>query len=255
LPSKAGRRQGIAELFRLSTNEAWRKKTKLGEVKEVMRLLLVENVTCHTPQEWTHHYVGCDFLTIRGVHIHAHGNANGDGIDIDGCQDVIMSDCVIDADDNALIFKGRSARDCRNITVQGCVLASKITAIKTGTESGGGFQNIVINNCIIRSSYEEHHVDPNRQQMNGSGIALETTDGGHLDGIIISNIVMEECLHHSFLRRGTGCDLTKMGLMDRRRSQVCFEMSFFQILFAKKRAQNTPVLLPDLQGIHSKYYA
>jgi hypothetical protein len=40
LPSKAGRRQGIAELFRLSTNEAWRKKTKLGEVKEVMRLLL-----------------------------------------------------------------------------------------------------------------------------------------------------------------------------------------------------------------------
>ena len=121
----------------------------------------------------------------------AHDNANGDGIDIDGCCDVMMSDCIIDADDNALIFKGRANRDNRNITVQGCVLASKITAIKTGTESGGGFQNIVITNCIIRSSYEEHHVDPNRQQMNGSGIALETTDGGDLDGIIISNIVME----------------------------------------------------------------
>jgi putative intracellular protease/amidase len=53
LPSKAGRRQGIAELFRLSTNEAWRKKTKLGEVKEVMRLLLVDgkNVAVFTDQE------------------------------------------------------------------------------------------------------------------------------------------------------------------------------------------------------------
>jgi hypothetical protein len=162
----------------------------------------VENITSNAPQEWAQHYLGCDFVKIRGVKINAHSNANGDGIDLDGCQDVVMSDCILDTDDNALILKGRGARDCINITIQNCIFASKITAIKTGTESSGGFKNIVINNCVIRSSYEPKHFDKFRQQMNGSGIALEITDGGTMDGVIISNIVMEECYAPFFIKLG-----------------------------------------------------
>jgi polygalacturonase len=171
----------------------------------------IEDITSYAPQEWAQHYLGCDFMSIRGVKIHAHDNANGDGIDLDGCQDVVMSDCILDTDDNALILKGRGARDCINITVQNCIFASKITAIKTGTESSGGFKNIVINNCVIRSSYEPEHFDQFRQQMNGSGIALEITDGGTMDGVILSNIVMEECYAPFFIKLGDRGRLYKDG--------------------------------------------
>lgn len=172
----------------------------------------IEDITSYAPQEWAQHYLGCDFMSIRGVKIHAHDNANGDGIDLDGCQDVVMSDCILDTDDNAFILKGRGARDCINITVQNCIFASKITAIKTGTESSGGFKNIVINNCVIRSSYEPKHFDPFRQQMNGSGIALEITDGGTMDGVILSNIVMEECYAPFFIKLGDRGRLYKDGV-------------------------------------------
>ncbi|WP_425421399.1 glycoside hydrolase family 28 protein [Phaeodactylibacter xiamenensis] len=172
----------------------------------------IEDITSYAPQEWAQHYLGCDFMNIRGVKIHAHDNANGDGIDLDGCQDVVMSDCILDTDDNAFILKGRGARDCINITVQNCIFASKITAIKTGTESSGGFKNIVINNCVVRSSYEPKHFDKFRQQMNGSGIALEITDGGTMDGVIISNIVMEECYAPFFIKLGDRGRLYKDGV-------------------------------------------
>lgn len=171
----------------------------------------VEDITSYAPQAWAQHYLGCDFMNIRGVKIHAHHNANGDGIDLDGCQDVVMSDCILDCDDNAFILKGRGARDCVNVAVENCVFASKITAIKTGTESSGGFKNIVINNCIVRSSYEPKHFDKFRQQKNGSGIALEITDGGTMDGVIISNIIMEECYAPFFIKLGNRSRLYKDG--------------------------------------------
>lgn len=162
----------------------------------------VHDITTINPCNWAQHYKYCDFVDIRGVKIHAHANANGDGIDLDECRDVTMSDCVLDTDDNAFILKALGTRDCENIVVSNCIFASKITAIKTGTESGGGFKDIAISNCIIRSSYQEKHFDKHRQQMNGSGIALEITDGGTMDGVVISDIVMEDCYAPFFVRLG-----------------------------------------------------
>ncbi len=166
------------------------------------RHVKVHDVHTINPNSWAQHYKRCDFVDIRGVTIHAHANANGDGIDLDECRDVMVSDCILDTDDNAIILKSLGTRDCENIAVTNCIFASKITAIKTGTESGGGFKNIAISNCIIRSSYEEVHYDKHRQQMNGSGIALEITDGGTMDGVTISNIVMEDCYAPFFIRLG-----------------------------------------------------
>ncbi len=166
------------------------------------RNVKIHDIKAINPNDWTMHFKRCDFLEINGVTIHAHANANGDGIDLDECRDVVISNCILDTDDNAIILKSLGTRDTENITITNCIFASKITAIKTGTESGGGFKNITISNCIIRSSYEEEHYDAMRQQMNGSGIALEITDGGTMDGVTITNIVMEDCYAPFFIRLG-----------------------------------------------------
>jgi hypothetical protein len=61
--------------------------------------------------------------------------------------------------------------------------------IKLGTESMGGFENVVIGNCSIEPA-----------QL--SGIAIETVDGGTLDGVTISNIVMRSVGNPLFIRLG-----------------------------------------------------
>lgn len=166
------------------------------------RHIKIHDVSILHPANWANHYKRCDFLDIRGVYIYAHGNANNDGIDLDECQDVTLSDVVIDADDDGLVFKSLGTRDSRNITVTNSIISSKITPIKVGTETGGGFQNITISNCIIRPSREKHVFDPHRKPVYGAGIALEIVDGGIMDGVSISNIVIENSYAPFFLKLG-----------------------------------------------------
>jgi polygalacturonase len=166
------------------------------------RHIKIHDVSIVHPANWANHYKRCDFLDIRGVYIYSHGNANNDGIDLDECQDVTISDVIIDADDDALVFKSLGTRASRNIAVTNSIIASKITPIKVGTETGGDFQNITISNCIIRPSFEEKVFDPLRTTLHGAGIALEIVDGGIMDGVTISNIVMENSYAPFFLKLG-----------------------------------------------------
>lgn len=162
----------------------------------------IHDITAINPNNWTMHYKRCDFLDIRGVRVYAHANANNDGINLDECQDVTINNSFIDTDDDALVFKSLGTRASKNITVTNSIISSKITPIKTGTESGGGFQNITISNCVIRPSYEEEPYDPHRSTLHGAGIALEIVDGGIMDGVVISNIVIEGSYAPFFLRLG-----------------------------------------------------
>jgi polygalacturonase len=58
--------------------------------------------------------------------------------------------------------------------------------IKFGTESNGGFKKITIANCIFEFC---------------RGLALETVDGGILEDVIISNIVMRDIINSPFFLR------------------------------------------------------
>ena len=68
-------------------------------------------------------------------------------------------------------------------------MISDCNAFKLGTESTGGFQNIAVSNCAIRDTRL-------------SGIALESVDGGILEGVVISNIVMRNVRSAIFVRLG-----------------------------------------------------
>ena len=79
-------------------------------------------------------------------------NYNNDGLDLDGCRNVTVSDFISDSDDDGVTLKSTSPRPCENITVTNCVLSSRCNAIKLGTESNGGFRNITISNCVVKPS-------------------------------------------------------------------------------------------------------
>ena len=169
--------------------------------------VLVKDVTIQNSPMWVQHYLACDDVHIDGITVRSHVNGNNDGIDIDSCHRVIISNCNVDSQDDAIVLKSTSARPCKDITVSNCVLRSTCNALKMGTESNGGFQNIVITGCSI---YDTHL----------AGVALEIVDGGTMDRVVVSNITMNKVGAPIFLRLGNRArpfkkdmEKPKMGVM------------------------------------------
>jgi polygalacturonase len=155
---------------------------------------------------------GVDTLTIDNVAI----DTNRDGMNIDCCRNVRITDCTVNSPwDDGICLKssfalGR-ARPTENVTITGCYVtgndrlgtllaggfepfgkgvdaagATPTGRIKLGTESNGGFRNITIGNCIFESC---------------RGLALETVDGGILEDITVTGLTMRDVRNAPFYLR------------------------------------------------------
>lgn len=153
----------------------------------------------------------CERVWIDGIYLKSLENWNCDGLDIDA-KDVTVSNCIIDSEDDALCFKSEYLdKFCENITVTNCVLSSLCNGIKLGTSSRTGFRNITVNNCVIKKSSlngYRHWVmspqivyQPDIQSVN-TGIVILGVDGGIVENINFSNIVMTDVLSPFFIRVG-----------------------------------------------------
>ena len=149
----------------------------------------VKDITIKNSPMWVQHYLACDDVRISGITVRSLVNHNNDGIDIDSCERVIISDCNILSGDDAIVLKSTSARICRDVAISNCILSTRCNALKMGTESNGGFKNIVINGCSI---YDTRL----------AGVALEIVDGGIMDRIVVSNITMNNIGAPIFVRLG-----------------------------------------------------
>ena len=166
---------------------------------------------------------GVDNLTIDNVKM----DTNRDGMDIDCCQNVRVSNCSINSpnDDGICLKSSYSlgfARATENITITNCQVSGfdegsfldgtykrsdskhPTGRIKMGTESNGGFKNITISNCVFEYC---------------SGLALETVDGAQLEDVTINNITMRDIVNAPiFLRLGArmrGPEGTPVGTLRR----------------------------------------
>lgn len=166
------------------------------------RDITVENLTLRNSAFWMQRYFSCDGVRIHGLKVWNHANKNNDGLDIDSSCNVIVSDCQIDASDDALCIKSEGERPARNITVTNCLLSTHASAIKTGTGSVGGFENITISNIVIRKSASTVMKHPCGRWGGLTGLDLATTDGGAFRNVIVSNITMEELDNPILVRLG-----------------------------------------------------
>jgi polygalacturonase len=153
------------------------------------RNVAVEGVTIRDSPMWVQHYLACDGVAIRGITVHSRVNHNNDGIDIDCCERVRISDCDIWSGDDAIVLKSTAARPCRYVTITNCVLSTVCNALKMGTESNGGFTDVTVSNCTV---YDTRL----------AGIALEIVDGGAMDRVVFSGITMNGVGAPIFIRLG-----------------------------------------------------
>ena len=85
------------------------------------------------------------------------GDTNGDGIDIDCCADVTVSDCLIQSGDDCITLRGNAkalgeaARPCEHVVVQNCVLSTPCNAIRIGV-GDGVVRDCSLSNIIVKDS-------------------------------------------------------------------------------------------------------
>ena len=170
---------------------------------------------------------GVDHLAIHHLTI----DTNRDGMDIDACRDVHVTDCSVNSPrDDGICLKASDGlgvvRDTEDVTISGCYMSgdyvvgtlldgtrqrsdprhapARTGRIKLGTESTGGFRRIVITNCIF-----DHC----------NGLAIESVDGGIIEDVVASNLVMRGVTASPiFVRLGSrlrGPEGTKIGAIRR----------------------------------------
>ena len=143
---------------------------------------------------------GVDNLTIDNLKI----DTNRDGMDIDCCRNVRVSNCSVNSPwDDAICLKSSFglgyARATEMVTITNCLVTGsyeegalldgtfkrfaadakvpRTGRIKFGTESNGGFKNITVSNCVFDGC---------------RGLAIESVDGAVIEDVSVTNITMRD---------------------------------------------------------------
>jgi hypothetical protein len=115
--------------------------------------VVIENIRLENPAGWCLHPFNSRNVKIRGITIANNlFGPNADGIDIGGCQDVIISDCNISSGDDAIALKTtEDSGPCERITVSNCILETNCVAIRVGFESRQDIRDVTVSNIIVKN--------------------------------------------------------------------------------------------------------
>jgi hypothetical protein len=164
--------------------------------------VLVDGLHLRNSGVWNQHYLNCEDVKINNISVYNHSNRNNDGIDIDGCRRVVLSNSIIDSDDDGVTLKSTGAAPCEDIVITNCVVSSFCNAIKAGTESSGGFKNISISNCVVKPSKSKEEPFFNTPKIVITGLSLMIVDGGTLEGITVNNLSIHGTMAPIYIRLG-----------------------------------------------------
>lgn len=155
---------------------AWCRNAKIIALKNCDNVV-ISDLTLLSATDLAVYFAGCENVRITKLFIRSHI----DGISPDSCKNVVISDCILDVGDDAIVPKSsytlQRFKYMENLSIANCVISSRCSAIKFGTESNTGFINTSITGCTIYNT-------------RFSGIALEAADGALIDGFSASGITM-----------------------------------------------------------------
>ena len=151
--------------------------------------VVVNGIHLRDSANWVQHYLNCDDLILQDVRVESHANWNNDGIDIDACRNVLVRGCVVNSEDDALCFKNSSTRALENVLVEDCKFYSTCNAIKFGTASQGPFRNVLIRRVETGGPTPDMIPATNhkRRARAIAGVSWESTDGGDIENILVSD--------------------------------------------------------------------
>lgn len=111
--------------------------------------ITIKNMPC-----WGVFFHGCEYVQTRGIKIiNPFEYVNTDGIDVDCCRYVTISDCIIITGDDAIAIrcdsdKLKNPKVCENITITNCTLASNSSVFRIGV-GVGKIRHVRVSNLVV----------------------------------------------------------------------------------------------------------
>ncbi|KEP68982.1 polygalacturonase [Thioclava dalianensis] len=144
----------------------------------------IEGLHIEDAPMWTMHFAACTRIRVHGLSVdNDRRMPNTDGIVIDGCRDVEITNSVFRTADDGIVLKTTRREDgtltgpCEDVIIRDCVIESRSCAIKLGTESFSAFRRITCERVDIEKS--------NR------GLGILSRDGGVVEDIRFAQITLD----------------------------------------------------------------
>lgn len=127
----------------------------------------IKNVTIRQSPAWCLHLIYCSNVVIDNIEIHTKFDENGnkynifncDGIDIDACKNVCITNSLIESEDDCIAIKSgrneegrRAGISSENITIENCEFLSGF-GVAVGSEMSGGVKDVFVRNCTFKNTY------------------------------------------------------------------------------------------------------
>jgi len=148
----------------------------------------IRDVTLRDSALWTLRLTGCEDVVIHALRIRADVRLpNSDGIDLDRCRRVRISDCDIECGDDAISLKTCDEwpqyGPCEDITVTGCILSCRSSALVVGVDVSAPIRNVIFSSCIIRRSHR------------GLSVTIGTGAEGSVENVLFTDMIVETQLY------------------------------------------------------------
>lgn len=147
---------------------------------------------------WTVHFDNCEQVLIDSVTIRnpEYNKSNCcDGIDINGCRYVEVSNCDIETADDAICLKnfdkksnGKPRIPMHSIYIHDCTLATTCNGFKIGTETVGDIFDVRVENITLnRHSQSADTGYPEGAGIPLSAVNIQSNDGASVHDISVKN--------------------------------------------------------------------
>ncbi len=152
--------------------------------------ITIDGVICRNSPFWNNHYVYCENVVVNNVKfINPYDAPNTDGLDIDSCRNIRITNSTFDVGDDCLCLKAgldkdgiRVGKPTEIVTVTNCTMLHGHGGVVFGSDSSGGIRNAAISNCIFIGT--------------DRGIRFKSRRGrgGIAENITFNNIVMKDVI-------------------------------------------------------------
>lgn len=218
-----GRIDGNSDAFLLDENgKCWSDKSKIPNRPGQMiwfvdsKVIRVKDVEIADAPYWSLFILNCEDVKVEGCYVHTkrkeYHTFNGDGIDIDRCKNVSVSNCRIDTSDDCITLRASTAHrlqnpmDCELVTVTKCNLSSSCNAIRLGVGEGN-IHDAVLSDITITDT---------KQAFNIVGAYVKGNRGTDIYGIRFNNIKVEANelvrIHHMYSPQASIRDIVFNGI-------------------------------------------
>ena len=150
--------------------------------------VLLDGPTFQNSPAWNIHPLLCENVIIRNLNVrNPRWSQNGDGLDVESCKNVLVSNCRFDVGDDAICMKsgrdeyGRQrGRATENVIIEDCIVYHGHGGFTVGSEMSGGVRNVLVRNCNFLGT--------------DIGLRFKSTRdrGGEVEDIYIEDIFMTD---------------------------------------------------------------